>query len=45
MTRYAKPSDLNDALALLAADQWKILAGGTDFYPALGARPSWYSAC
>ncbi|TAN13323.1 MAG: xanthine dehydrogenase family protein subunit M [Rhizobiaceae bacterium] len=39
MTRYAKPADLNDALALLAADRWKILAGGTDFYPALGARP------
>lgn len=39
MTRYAKPADLNDALALLAADRWKVLAGGTDFYPALGARP------
>jgi CO/xanthine dehydrogenase FAD-binding subunit len=39
MTRYAKPADLNQALALLAADRWKVLAGGTDFYPALGARP------
>jgi CO/xanthine dehydrogenase FAD-binding subunit len=39
MTRYAKPADLNEALALLASDRWKILAGGTDFYPALGARP------
>ena len=39
MTRYAKPADLDEALALLAADRWKILAGGTDFYPALGTRP------
>jgi CO/xanthine dehydrogenase FAD-binding subunit len=39
MTRYAKPAGLDEALALLASDRWKILAGGTDFYPALGARP------
>ncbi|HVW54196.1 MAG TPA: xanthine dehydrogenase family protein subunit M [Rhizobiaceae bacterium] len=39
MTRYAKPADLDEALALLASDRWKVLAGGTDFYPALGARP------
>jgi CO/xanthine dehydrogenase FAD-binding subunit len=39
MTRYAKPADLDEALVLLASDRWKVLAGGTDFYPTLGARP------
>jgi CO/xanthine dehydrogenase FAD-binding subunit len=37
--RYAKPRSLDEALALLGEAQWKILAGGTDFYPALGNRP------
>jgi CO/xanthine dehydrogenase FAD-binding subunit len=37
--RYAKPSSLDEALALLSEDKWRVLAGGTDFYPALGARP------
>jgi CO/xanthine dehydrogenase FAD-binding subunit len=37
--RYAKPTDLDDALALLGEAQWRILAGGTDFYPALGSKP------
>jgi CO/xanthine dehydrogenase FAD-binding subunit len=37
--RYAKPTSLNDALALLSQGDWKILAGGTDFYPALGSKP------
>jgi CO/xanthine dehydrogenase FAD-binding subunit len=36
---YAKPKSLDEALALLAADQWRLLAGGTDFYPAQGVRP------
>ena len=39
MTRYAKPTTLDEALALLGEDRWRILAGGTDFYPAQGARP------
>lgn len=39
MVRYAKPHSLDEALALLAEGRWRILAGGTDFYPALGARP------
>lgn len=39
MTRYAKPTSLDEALALLGEAQWRILAGGTDFYPALGNRP------
>jgi CO/xanthine dehydrogenase FAD-binding subunit len=37
--RYAKPISLDDALALLGEAEWRILAGGTDFYPALGNRP------
>lgn len=39
MIRYAKPETLNEALALLGEAPWKILAGGTDFYPALGSKP------
>ena len=39
MVRYAKPQSVDDALALLREGAWRILAGGTDFYPALGARP------
>jgi len=37
--RYAKPHALEEALALLAEGPWRLLAGGTDFYPALGAKP------
>jgi CO/xanthine dehydrogenase FAD-binding subunit len=37
--RYAKPRAIDEALQLLGEDQWRILAGGTDFYPALGSRP------
>lgn len=39
VTRYAKPTELEQALALLGEEPWRILAGGTDFYPALGNRP------
>ena len=39
MTRYAKPATMREALALLGEARWRILAGGTDFYPALGNRP------
>ncbi|MDX8455032.1 xanthine dehydrogenase family protein subunit M [Mesorhizobium sp. VK9D] len=39
MIRYAKPTTVDEALALLGEDRWRILAGGTDFYPAQGARP------
>ncbi|MGO4831780.1 xanthine dehydrogenase family protein subunit M [Rhizobiaceae sp. 2RAB30] len=39
MTRYAKPRAIDEALRLLGEDRWRILAGGTDFYPALGNRP------
>lgn len=39
MIRYAKPKTLDEALALLSEGSWRILAGATDFYPALGNRP------
>ena len=39
MVRYAKPRSVDEALGLLADGEWRILAGGTDFYPALGASP------
>ncbi|MBS3651164.1 FAD binding domain-containing protein [Pseudaminobacter sp. 19-2017] len=39
MTRYAKPEKVEDALALLAEGEWRVLSGGTDFYPAQGSRP------
>lgn len=39
MIRYAKPKNVDEALALLGEAPWHILAGGTDFYPALGNRP------
>jgi len=35
---YAKPNTLNEVLSLLASSGGQILAGGTDFYPALGER-------
>ncbi|RUW57572.1 xanthine dehydrogenase family protein subunit M [Mesorhizobium sp. M7A.F.Ca.US.008.03.1.1] len=39
MIRYAKPTSVDEALALLGEDAWRILAGGTDFYPAQGSKP------
>ncbi|QKC87559.1 xanthine dehydrogenase family protein subunit M [Mesorhizobium sp. NZP2234] len=39
MIRYAKPTTVDEALALLGEDAWRILAGGTDFYPAQGTKP------
>jgi CO/xanthine dehydrogenase FAD-binding subunit len=35
---YIKPRTLDEAMALLAAGEARILSGGTDFYPALGDR-------
>jgi len=34
--KYYKPRTLEDAIAALASGEARILAGGTDFYPALG---------
>ncbi|CAG1008556.1 MAG: xanthine dehydrogenase family protein subunit M [Rhizobiaceae bacterium] len=39
MTRYARPETVEEALHLLGDGVWRILAGGTDFYPSLGDRP------
>ncbi|MET2829654.1 FAD binding domain-containing protein [Mesorhizobium shangrilense] len=39
MIRYAKPTTVDEALALLGDGAWRILAGGTDFYPAQGIKP------
>jgi CO/xanthine dehydrogenase FAD-binding subunit len=35
---YLRPKTLDDAVSLLASNGGQILAGGTDFYPALGER-------
>ena len=37
---YFKPRNLNEAVELLAACRGHLLAGGTDFFPALGDRPA-----
>ncbi len=39
MVRYLAPVELQDALRSLASAPARILAGGTDFYPALRDRP------
>jgi CO/xanthine dehydrogenase FAD-binding subunit len=36
---YARPVELSEALALLAEPGARILAGGTDIFPAAGERP------
>ena len=35
---YLKPKTLDEAVSLLTSAGGQILAGGTDFYPALGER-------
>lgn len=35
---FAQPKAIEEALSLLASDNWSILSGGTDFYPALGDK-------
>ena len=35
---YARPDRLPDALALMAGGGWRVLAGGTDLYPATQAQ-------
>lgn len=39
MSRYARPKTLDEALSLLDEGDWRVVAGATDFYPALGNRP------
>ena len=35
---YLRPKSLSDAVAVLASSRAQVLAGGTDFFPALGER-------
>ena len=35
---YVQPKTIDEALGLLASESWTILAGGTDFYPAMLER-------
>lgn len=35
---YARPTSLPEALRLMAAGGWRVLAGGTDLYPSAGTR-------
>lgn len=37
--RYARPRSIEEALHLMAERPWRVLAGGTDFYPSQGTRP------
>ncbi len=39
MGEFSRPTRLDDALQSLEQGSWRILAGGTDFYPAQGDRP------
>ena len=41
MTAYARPRNLHDALGLLSERPHRILAGGTDVYPADAAAAGW----
>jgi len=36
--QFSNPISLQEAYRLLSDDRWKILSGGTDFYPTLGER-------
>jgi xanthine dehydrogenase small subunit len=41
MIAYHRPRSLADALAIRAAEDVAVIAGGTDIYPALAARRAW----
>lgn len=36
---YERPTQLGEALAILASGNWDVLSGGTDYYPALRDEP------
>lgn len=38
--KYQNPKTLDEAVAFLAEDKYSMLAGGTDFYPALQDQPA-----
>ena len=33
--RFENPFELQEAYSILATGDWRVLAGGTDFYPSL----------
>ena len=37
-TGYARPGSVEEAVGLLAGGGWRVLAGGTDLYPAAGRQ-------
>ncbi len=39
MGEFSRPTQLEEALQCMKQGSWRILAGGTDFYPAQGDRP------
>ena len=39
MSSYILPRSLHEALDAIAEGEWRILAGGTDFYPQLNDKP------
>jgi N-methylhydantoinase B len=41
MAAYHRPATLEEALAIRAAHEVEVLAGGTDVYPARAARAGW----
>lgn len=41
MTRYFRPTSLDEAIAIKAAQDVTVLAGGTDVYPVRTARKAW----
>ncbi|MCU0946129.1 MAG: FAD binding domain-containing protein [Rubritepida sp.] len=41
MGRYWRPGELGEALAILAGEAPRLLAGGTDVYPALAQQAAW----
>ncbi len=36
---FARPTEIDEALALLASGQWDVLSGGTDYFPGLRDEP------
>ena len=36
--RFENPFELKEAYSILATGDWRVLAGGTDFYPSLNGR-------
>ena len=41
MADYHRPATLDEALAIRAAHDVTVLAGGTDVYPAKASRAAW----